>query len=143
MRLILFGGSGAFSVWRCLTPATAFPNRSVITRAYEQELESEEPITKSPDFVDGGCDFNVDADTSVRRWVVRYGVLTASERNTLIAQRKSSKYHPEKGSALGFDFVDRDGVTHAGVRYAPGGFRYTHTKTHINQIEIVLVDYPS
>lgn len=123
-------------------PVSAYPSIVTTRPVYLDELPGVYQGTRSPMFADGGFDFNLDSDSKTRRWVIRYAGLTKAEADTLMAHAEEARYNEEIGSFLGFNFTDRDGVTHSNVRYAPGGFRRSHTKTWIQTIEVLLIDYP-
>jgi hypothetical protein len=123
-------------------PPSAFPTHATLYRPFEEELEPTYAVSKSPQFADGGCDFNLDADQKIRRFVVRYTGLSAAEADTITAHMDSAKYSPEVGSAYGFSFTTRAGEPLSGVRYDRGGYRRTHTKTWNWTVEVLLVKYP-
>lgn len=123
-------------------PPSAFPTHATLYRPFELELEPTYAVSKSPQFADGGCDFNLDADQKIRRWILRWTGLTATEADSITAHVDSAKYSSEVGSAYGFDFTTRSGEALSNVRYDRGGYRRTHMKTHINSVEVVLVKYP-
>lgn len=121
---------------------TAYPSLSTILPAYFDELEPDAPISQSPEFVDGGADHNIDADTDIRRFVIRYTGLSVAEFATLRAHMVSARYKPNLGSAYGFDFTPRGASVLANVHYDRGGFTYSHTRTHINSVEVHLIKRP-
>ena len=123
-------------------PPSAFPTHATLYRPFELELEPTYAVTKSPQFADGGCDFNLDADQKIRRWVIRYTGLNASEADQITTHMDSAKYSPEVGSAYGFSFTTRPGEVLSNVRYDRGGYRRTHAKTHNVTVEVLLVKYP-
>lgn len=121
---------------------SAFPTHATIYRPFEEELEPSAPLTSSPEFTDGAVDVNIDADTDTRRFLIRWTGLTASEFSTLRAHMVSARYRPDVGSGYGFSFTTRAGEALAGVRYDRGGFTYSHVKTHIYSLQVVLVKRP-
>ncbi len=105
-------------------------------------METDAPISQSPEFGDGGCDHNIDADTDTRRFLIRYTGATASEFATLRAHMVSARYKSNLGSAYGFSFTTRAGEVLANVHYDRGGFTYSHTRTHIYSVEVHLIKRP-
>jgi hypothetical protein len=123
-------------------PPGAYPTSGTLYRQFEEELEPTYAVSASPQFADGGRDFNLDADQKIRRFVIRYMGLTAAQADLVTAHMDSAKYNPEAGSAYGFDFTTRAAEALSNVRYAPGGYRRTHTKTWSWVVEVMLVKYP-
>jgi hypothetical protein len=107
------------------------------------EMTPEYSVTKSPDFVDGSCDFNINhATAKVRRWRVDY-FLTAEQAATLDAFVESTAYSDDVGSGLSFNFTPRGGTLIAGVRYDRGGYeRHPHEKTWIQRRSETLIKRP-
>jgi hypothetical protein len=128
-------------------PPAAFPMVSVSgsnpPTLYFQS-EPEEFVVNKTVYDDGGADYALQVGGSgVRRWVLRYGGLTAAQAAILDSHLASAFYSPEEGSAYGFSFTDRDtGVTYTGVHYAPGGYKKDHIKTWNCSREIVLERRP-
>lgn len=123
-------------------PPSAYPTHGTLYRPFEEEQEPTYAVTKSPQFADGGCDFNLDADQKIRRWVIRYIGLTSTEADTVTTHMDSAKYSSEVGSAYGFSFTTRSGEVLSNVRYDRGGYKRTHTKSWNWFVEVVLVKYP-
>ena len=124
-------------------PPATFPTDTTLRRVFEMELPSEYPVTVSPRFADGSMDFNLDADVRIRRWRIRYALLTVAQGATLDAHVESAKYSDRTGSAYSFDFTPRGGSLLTNVRYAPGGYsRPDHNKEHQQTRDVLLIQYP-
>lgn len=92
------------------------------------------------EYDDGGEDVMRQAGTSGRRmWIVKYDGLTEAEAAILDAHVASAYYDDANGSAESFNLRDRNtAVLYSGVRYAPGGYAQSHTKSVIQSREILL-----
>jgi hypothetical protein len=123
-------------------PPSAYPSLSTIRPLYFEELPPEYPVTKSPPFADGGCDFNLDADQKVRRWRIDYDLLSEADAATLDAHVDSAKYAGDAGSAYGFSFTTRSGEALSNVRYDRGGYQRSDPKTWACTRNVTLVKYP-
>jgi hypothetical protein len=127
--------------------AAEFPMPSVsgsnpIPSYFEQMPE--EFVVGKTEYDDGGADYKLQAGgNGVRRWIIRYVVLSAAAASILDAHLASTFYSNEQGSAIGFNFRDRDtGTLYSAVHYAPGGYKKDHLKTHIRSREIILEKRP-
>jgi hypothetical protein len=123
-------------------PAPAYTPLTTIRPVWMDELPATFAVSVSPAFADGGREFNLDADQKIRRWVIQYAGLTQAEAATLDAHVEATRYYPDGGSAYGFNFTDRDNVTHANVRYDAGGYERNHTKVWSQSRTVRLVKYP-
>lgn len=93
-------------------------------------------VSKSPEFQDGSCDYNLDAETPTRRWRLSYKTATQAEA-TILDNHHASAFH----DALGFDFTDpNDGTLYSDVHYA--SYERSHEKRRVQVREIELVRYP-
>lgn len=123
-------------------PPGAFPTRATLQPLDERELQPERMVTRSPQFADGGYDFNLDADTPIRRWEILYDGHTEAEIEVLDDHASNAKYSDEAGSAYGFDYTTRSGELLSDVRFAPGGYERFQSKTYSQGRRVKLVKYP-
>ena len=95
------------------------------------------------EFDDGGVDAALQhGGTGTRRWVVRYGGLTAAQAATIISHYNSAQFLADEGiSAQTFSLTDRDtATTYTGVRYEK--FEHSRPKVWSNAFEIQFVRFP-
>lgn len=123
-------------------PIDDYPSIVTLEPHYYDELPPSYAVTKSPEFADGGCDHNLDADKKVRRWVLEYMIRTPAQLAALDAHMEAAKYSDEAGSAFGFGFTTLDDEYVENVHYAPGGFERSHTKQHSQRRRVQLIKYP-
>lgn len=123
-------------------PPGAFPSRATIQPLDEYELQPTYAVTASPQFADGGRDFNLDADQKIRKWVIEYDGHTEAEIAPLDAHVDSAKHSDEAGSAYGFQYTTRWGEVVANVRYDRGGYDRSQSKTYSQRRRVRLVRYP-
>jgi hypothetical protein len=108
------------------------------------QLEPEEFVVSRTVFDDGGADYKLQSGgTGVKRWILKYDGLTAAQAAILDAHVASAFYSEDMGSAIGFNFRDRDtAVLYSNVHYAPGGYKKGHTKTWVCSREVILEKRP-
>lgn len=123
-------------------PVSAFPSRATIQPLDEFELQPAYAVTMSPQFADGGRDFNLDADQVIRRWELLFDGHTEAEAATLDAHVDSAKYSDDAGSAYGFNYTTRSGEVLSNVRYDKGGYDRSQSKTYSQRRRVRLIKYP-
>lgn len=108
------------------------------------EAIPEEFVVSKTIYADNGADYKVQAGGSgMRRWILRYTVLSIAAAAILDAHLASTFYSEDEGSGVGFQFRDRDtGVLYSNVHYAAGGYKKDHTKTWSRSREIILEKRP-
>jgi hypothetical protein len=116
------------------------------------ELQPEEFVVSRTIYDDNGADYKLQAGGSgVKRWIIRYVVLTIAQAAILDAHLASTFYSEDEGSAVGFNFrhhIPGDawsstaGTLFANCHYAPGGYKKNHSKTHIASREIIIEKRP-
>lgn len=89
------------------------------------------------EYADGGVSVDTRSDISTREWEVDYDGLDEDEAQVYDEHREDAR-----GQAYGFTFIDRQGVTWTGVRYAQGGFNADHTKTCVQARKAHLIFRP-
>jgi hypothetical protein len=95
-------------------------------------------IGESPEYQDGGKDFNLDAATPTRRWALVYDGLTLAEAAILDAHFDSAY-----GEAFGFNFRDPKTTTlYSAVHYEKDGYEKSHTKDWLQRRVIKLIKRP-
>lgn len=100
------------------------------------QLAEQYAVSKSPEYQDGGVDFNLDAETPTRQWSLTYTGITAAEAALLDAHHVLA-FH----DAMEFNF--RDPVTttlHSNVRYLE--YERSHAKRWIQDRRITLIKRP-
>lgn len=127
--------------------AAEFPMPSVSAGnpipSHFEPLQEEFVVSKTI-YADNGADYKVQAGGSgMRRWILRYTVLSAAAAAILDAHLASTFYSEDEGSGVGFNFRDRDsGVLYANVHYAPGGYKKDHNKIWSRSRDIILEKRP-
>jgi hypothetical protein len=116
------------------------------------ELQPEEFVVSKTVYDDGGADYKLQAGGSgVKRWVIRYVLLTLAQAAILDAHLASTFYSPEEGSAIGFTFrhhipgeswSSTNGTLYANCHYAADGYKVGHTKTWSQSREVIIEKRP-
>jgi hypothetical protein len=116
------------------------------------QMEPEEFVVGKTTYDDGGTDYKLQhGGVGVKRWVIRYGLLSIAAAAILDAWAATMFYSPDEGSAVGANFrhhipgtawTDTSGTLYSGVHIAPGGYRKSHTKTWNNAREFILEKRP-
>lgn len=108
------------------------------------EAQTEEFKVNVVLYDDNGADFMLQAGGSGKLgWILKYDGLSLALMTIIHNHVVSAAYDPENGSGRSFNLRDRDtGVLYTNVRYAPGGYTRSHTKTWIWSIEIILEKRP-
>lgn len=129
-------------------PSTSSSNP--IPLFYEKEPEGF--VVGKTVYDDNGADFKLQhGGSGLKRFVLKYDGLTAVQAAILDNHLASSFYSEDEGSAFGFNFREHiatqawtstSGTLHAGVHYAPGGYKKSHTNADICAREIILEKRP-
>lgn len=116
------------------------------------EQQPEEFVVGRTIYDDNGADYKLQhGGSGVKRWIIRYDGLTATEAAILDSHVASTFYSAEEGSAIGFNFrhhVPNDawtsaaGTLYTAVHYSPGGYRKSHIKADVCAREILLEKRP-
>jgi hypothetical protein len=116
------------------------------------ELQPEEFVVGRTEYDDGGMDYKLQAGgAGVKRWVIRYIVLSIAQAAILDNWLATVYYSEDNGSAIGFNFrhhlpgdlwSSTAGTLFTNCHIAPGGYRKNHSKTHIASREILIEKRP-
>lgn len=116
------------------------------------ELQPEEFVVGKTVYDDGGADYKLQSGgAGVKRWIIRYLVLTIAQAAILDSWVATVFYSPDEGSAIGANFRDHvpgtawsdtSGTLYSNVHIAPGGFRKGHSRVHIQSREFILEKRP-
>lgn len=130
-----------FGLWQLNDTVIDFPSQEITGILYNRFYEfpkSWAEATDSHEYEDLGRSFNLAADDVPVRWEIGFTGLTPGEANVFEEFYDQVKHHNT------FNFLDKYGVTHTGVRVEMGEFQRTHDahKSWIVNCGFRLVKYP-
>lgn len=107
-------------------------------------MQPEEFVVGKTEYDDGGADYKLQhGGNGVKRWIIKYDGLTAAQAAILDAHLASTFYSSDQGSAIGFNFRDRDTTTlYSNVHYAADGYKKGHNRIWNCSREIILEKRP-
>lgn len=116
-----------------------FPQASDISpgfvwRRYKSFPPDFKDVTYSHKFEDEGHRFRTTNDVTPQRWSIEASGMSEWEAMIL------DEHYASVGIATPFEFTDREGDTHTGVRYLE--FEKSHTKQWAQVRQITLIKYP-
>lgn len=126
-------------------PPGSFPTDSSIGQIhlYFEEMRPQAVVRQSAPFGDNGRDISIAASTKTRRFSIYWDGLTLVQAAILDAHLDAASYSDDEGSAYTFNFtLPTTGETVAGVRYAKGGYRTSHSKQWVQRREVLLERLP-